>query len=111
MNDDVEHKSLKDAVCEDASESQKLLGVGSDDTEDEVRMLEHRPHVREGTASGPPLALIKRVKLLGLRFRDRIQDGMLNRLFHGGLGIIQPQCRNTRPGSSRAQPEYAGNIR
>ena len=33
MNDNVEHESLEDAVCEDAGESQKLLCVGCCDGE------------------------------------------------------------------------------
>lgn len=59
MNDYVEHESLEDAVCEDAGESQKLLRAGCCDGENEVRMLEHHSHVREGVAHRPPLALRK----------------------------------------------------
>jgi hypothetical protein len=86
MNDNVEHESLEDAVCEDADESQKLLGVGCCDSENEVGMSEHRSHVRDGAANCPPLALVERMKLLGLRFRQRVQNGMLNRRFHERLG-------------------------
>ena len=86
MNDNVEDESLEDVVCEDAGESQKLMGVGCCDGENEVGMPEHRSHVREGAANGPPLTLVERMKLLGLRFRKRVQYGMLNRRFHEWLG-------------------------
>ena len=99
MHDNVEHESLEDAVGEDAGESQKLLGVGCCDGENEVGMLEHRPHVREGAAHGPPLALVERMKLLCLRFRKRVQYGLFNRRFHARLGNAErPQAqRMIRP--------------
>ena len=88
-NDNVEHQGLEYAVGENAGKGQKFLRVGSHDAEDKIGMLEHRSHVREGTPDGPPLALIQRVKLLGLRFGKRIHYMILKRRFHDEPGKVR----------------------
>ena len=85
MNDNVEHKSLEDTVCEDASESQKLVCVWCCDCENEIGVLEHCSHVREGAACTPPLVLVERMELLSLRLGKHVQYVMLNRRFHERL--------------------------
>lgn len=85
----VEHERLEDVVREDASEGHKFLCVWCCEGENEIGMLEQRSHVREGAANGPPLTLIERMKLKDLRFRKRVQYGMLDHLFHNRL-LVNP---------------------
>ena len=82
MNDHIEHECLEDAVGENAGEGQELPGVRGDDSEDEIGMLEHRVNIRKGAAPAPPFALVEIMKLLRLRFRQRVRYGIWNGRFH-----------------------------